>query len=347
MEARVYEAGDAAVRTAGDSGRTRAWVGRVLRLGVGVGILYFLFTFIPVPEVVAALATASPRWLALSLVVLAAERYLSAVRVTILSRQAGMSLTVWRNLEISLAATFYGMFLPGELAGGAVRWYKMSRPGGRRAEAAAVLTFDRLIGTIILLIAGTAFWLLTDPPLSNPAVEWSFLILLVVLVAGMGVSLHRRALSVLLTPAGRVAERFRLRFVYNALEKLLAAVRSFRDLTPPAVALLLGVSVVRHALAVLLLYCFAAAVGIDVGFASLVWIHAFMNIALMLPVSFSGLGIREGALVFALRPYGVAGSAAIALSFIILLSHVLVAAAGGLLELKGVRAGSPEAGRAP
>ena len=51
-------------------------------------------------------------------------------------------------------------------------------------------------------------------------------------------------------------------------------------------------------------------------------------------VSFSGIGVREGTMVVLLQPYGVAGSAAVALSFLILIMNIVIAALGGLAEIK-------------
>jgi hypothetical protein len=53
----------------------------------------------------------------------------------------------------------------------------------------------------------------------------------------------------------------------------------------------------------------------------------------MIPISISGLGVREGALLFLLKPYGVWGEEALALSLIIFgITVLLIGAIGGLLE---------------
>lgn len=323
----------------GPPGRGRSSWGWLLRLALGAGILAYLFTFIPVSNVVAVLSSAAPGWIGVALGLVAVERLTAAFRVTILSDQAGMGLSVWQNLQISISATFYGMFLPGELAGGAVRWHKMARPSGMRAEAAAVLSFDRLIDTIVLVLTGLAFWLLEQPSISSGAIQAGLLMLLCVLLVTLCLSLSRRAASLLLIPLARLTNRLRLGFVYNRVDKVLAAVRSFAGLSTRAVAALIAVSALRQLLAIGILFGFAAALGADVGFITFGWIRTFMNIAVMLPVSVSGLGVREGTLVLLLQPYGVAGSLAVALSLLMLFSHVLVAVGGGLLELKRVLLG--------
>lgn len=319
--------------------RVQSLAGWALRLAVGVGILYYLFTFIPVSSVFAALGSARAGWVALGLVAVAGERWLAAVRTTILSDQSGMSLSVGDNLEISLVSIFYGMFLPGDLAGGAVRWYRMSRPEGMRAQAAAVITFDRLIGTIVLFLTGLAFWLVESPPLSSRPLELSFLALLAVLLAVLVLSLSGRAVSFFFAPLSSLAGRLGLGFVSERLEKVLVSIVNFGAMGLRTAGRLLVVTLLRQLVAIVLLYGFAASLELGVGFVTLGWVRAFVSVATLLPISVSGLGVREGALVFALTPYGVPGSGSVAFSFLLLLSHILLALLGGLLELRRWLAG--------
>ena len=50
--------------------------------------------------------------------------------------------------------------------------------------------------------------------------------------------------------------------------------------------------------------------------------------------SIAGLGVREGGLMLALEPYGVAGANAVALSLLVFAIGLLVGAIGGALELR-------------
>lgn len=56
----------------------------------------------------------------------------------------------------------------------------------------------------------------------------------------------------------------------------------------------------------------------------------------MLPISFAGLGVREGTLVFLLQPYGVSATDAVALFFLFFARALLVAGIGGLFEAKNI-----------
>jgi uncharacterized membrane protein YbhN (UPF0104 family) len=79
-----------------------------------------------------------------------------------------------------------------------------------------------------------------------------------------------------------------------------------------------------------------------VSVVSLAWIRSGMMLAAMLPVSFAGLGLREGASVFLLEMFGVSPQLAVAFSLLAFASTVLaVGLVGGLAEgarqLRGLR----------
>lgn len=322
-----------------DKGRT-VWKTRItwlLRLVIGLAILFYIFTFIPFDGVLSAISGAQADFLALAFLVLVLERFTAALRTRILTGHLGMmGLSVWKLWEINTVATFYGMFLPGELAGGAVRWYKMSQPNRMRAEAAAAITFDRLVDTIVLLVLGMLFWLADPPPIANTAIAILFFGLLGGLLLALCLSLSRGAMALILRPLRFGANRRGFRMLYSMFEKVVTAVGRYRHLPAGEVAGILTLTLLRHLLSLVILFLFALALGMEVGFVNLGWVRSFMNVVTMIPISFSGLGIREGSLVLLLEPYGIPGTLAVALSFLTLIMHILMAAAGGLLEVKNV-----------
>jgi uncharacterized membrane protein YbhN (UPF0104 family) len=106
----------------------------------------------------------------------------------------------------------------------------------------------------------------------------------------------------------------------------------FRELPSRVIASLTILTLVRHLLSLAILYCFARSLMLDVGIVSLGWVRSLMNLITMVPVSFSGLGVREASLMVLLEPYGVPGTGAVALSFMTFIMHLSLAAAGAVLE---------------
>jgi uncharacterized protein (TIRG00374 family) len=313
--------------------RALSWI---VKLGIAAGILYFIFTIVPLSEVVTALTEADKAYVGLAFVVLAFERLAAGVRTKILSDRVGLGLSVYRICEISIVSSFYGMFVPGDLGGAAARWYKMSQPTGRRAQAVAAIGYDRVIDTVGLGMIGLVLWLVDVPRLTPIAIGLLFAGFSTVLLAAVGISLNRTTGALALRLLRHEGLPAGMSFVCDKLGKVLDSVQAFRGLGPGAVTALVVLTVVRHLLAIWIKYLFALSIGLSVPFVVLGWAQCLTNIATMIPLSYSGLGVREGTMVFLLRPYGVPGSGAVAISFLELIMTIVIAAAGGLFEIKNL-----------
>ncbi len=81
-------------------------------------------------------------------------------------------------------------------------------------------------------------------------------------------------------------------------------------------------------------FCWSRSLGSSVGFAELSWARSCYLLTVLLPITFAGLGAREGILILLLRPYGVPGAEAVALSFLQLTGTLTMATLGGLFELR-------------
>jgi hypothetical protein len=71
---------------------------------------------------------------------------------------------------------------------------------------------------------------------------------------------------------------------------------------------------------------------IDISFINLGWIRSFLLLLLMLPISFSGIGVREGSLVVMLQDYSILPEEAVALSLLLFARIVFWGLVGGVIE---------------
>ena len=60
--------------------------------------------------------------------------------------------------------------------------------------------------------------------------------------------------------------------------------------------------------------------------------RVILDLVMMLPVSFSGLGVREASFVYLLEPFGVDAAPALAFSLAVYALGLSVALVGGLIE---------------
>ena len=301
----------------------RAWL--IIRFLLPASILLYIFSILPLSDVLATIA--ATRWalvvVALPLVLLGP--LLSAARLKILTNALAMSLSVREITEVNFITRFYGLALPGQLATGAIRWLRLTRIEDRKTGVLAAILFSRLLHLLALGSLGAVFYALDLPAMGQAFSLIGLLLLLGALSLGMLLlALANRS------PLAQSVEAM------GSLRRVVSTVRRFRDLSRASLSLAMGFSLAENLAATVVMYLLAQAVGASVPFVSLGWIRATVQLLIQLPISISGLGVREGGLLIALEPYGVAGSSAVALSLLIFGVILLVGLIGGVLELRGI-----------
>jgi len=319
----------------------------IFRLAVAIALLVLLFRFVPFNDVINVIGQADSWWVTAGFVLLIFEGLANSMRLKLLTDQFNMPLSVLKLWEISMIGTFYATFLPGDLAGGAVRWYRMSKPSGQRAEAFASLAFSRLVDTIVMLLSGLIFWFWDDPPFGNLFLDVIMIAVLGGLIIVMVFSLSPRTSGIVLTIIGWLPGRKISELISEKMEKVLSSVRKFRKLSFGEASALFILSVLRQVLSILMTICFAEAIAVAIGFSTIGWIRSLMNILTMLPIAFAGLGVREASFAILLEPYGIPAFQAVALALFAFIVHLVLALLGGLLELKNMFSPQPEAQREP
>ncbi len=312
----------------------RGAVTRVVTIAASVALLALIFRVVPFREVVQSIRTAEPGKLAIGFGLLFVGRLLAAWRMKLLTDEQGLRLRLTEIFEIGTTSTFYGLVLPGTLSGGIVRWYKLARQGNA-AGALASLTWDRLADTAAVGVLGIFGWLLSRPTEAHGLLGPAMLGVSVALVALYVAGFSRIVGDVVLRPIEAATRRLREDgWLRGKLETVSVAARSYHGLGmvfPARVALL---SLAVQLTGSVGFFIWAQALGWSVGLAEITWARACYTLVLLLPITFAGLGAREAVLILLLRPYGVTGAEAVALSFIQLGGTLALAILGGLFELR-------------
>lgn len=324
---------------------TRRAAARLLKLAIAGGLLYYIFRVVPLAEVMRALGSAHLGEVLAGLGLLFVARVVAAVRMKQLTDRQGLAFSLIEIFEIGTTATFYGLVLPGMISGGFIRWYKLARQGGP-VRALASLTWDRLADATTVAVIGAVCWLLSSPSGPRTAVGPALLTGCVVLVALYLAGFSRRVGERMFPRVERLARRLRSEWLRVRIGKVVAAGRRYHEQDDGLVYRVGALSLASQLAGVLAFLCWARALGLDIGFAELAWPRSCYLLTILLPITFAGLGAREGILMLLLRPYGVTGAEAVALSFIQLGGTLTMATFGGLFELKRLlptaRSGVPD-----
>lgn len=303
-----------------------------LKLAVSLGIIAWIFTWIPLAGVWEALRTAHLWALGGALAFWFGAHVLSARRTRLLTRHQGMSLRTMDIFRISAVTSFYKMALPGGVGGSLIRWYKMSRPDGKPIEAFNVMMYDRVINALVLILLGAAF-MFVDRSFARHPFAWP-----AVAVLGMALVIHLGMYLVAFNGrlAGWVTRRiapFLPMRIREPVCRLASCADHFNELGHALRIRIWAYAVTGRILNLLMYYLLIIAVGLPLGFATVAWVRTAVFLIVLIPVTFSGLGLREGAMLLLLTPYGVDPEHIVAFSMLVFIAILFHAGIGGAYEI--------------
>ena len=303
----------------------------LLKLIVTITALYWLFQHFHLGETLWRMRSADPAYFLTGLAVMLAAHILNAHQLRCLAAPYNLSLGLGDLFRINMIAKLYSLILPGVVGGGLVRWYYLSRPDGKRAQAAAIILFNRLLELAGLALTAVIFWVWDSRAQGGlELLEASSFVLLAV---GMGYFL-------LFHPASHAFLRRATRHLpwpralRSRLAKLALALSLYHGQSPAFHGKLLLLSLARQLLVSSCVWTFALGLGMSLDFATIAWIRALLSIVLTLPVTIGGLGIREAGYAYLLEPYEIAPEAALALSLLIFVRMFLFSLCGAIFQLQ-------------
>ena len=299
-------------------------------------LLGYVLRTVPLPSITQALRSANVFYVLLALAALLMSRILMGCRMKRITDHQAMSLTIPQLIAISLTSTFYGTLLPGSLGGGLVRWHRLSRKDRKPSAALAAIAFDRLMDTLAAAAVGFACWLLSASGRLRLPVG-AVLLASILGCAALYLAVFHAKGSAFASRAVRAGAKLPVPpFLQKKLSSLFESTRNYHTLPAGALLSSFGLSLVIHLVGTLSFSLAAQAMTIHLSFVDFAWIRAFAILAAMLPVTVAGLGVREGAALALMGPYGISAASIVAFSVVRLMNSLVIAGVGGMVELKSV-----------
>ncbi|MDX2026761.1 lysylphosphatidylglycerol synthase transmembrane domain-containing protein [Microcella sp.] len=284
---------------------------------VTIGLLVLLWQVADGRDAVAVLLGVNPWWLAVALVALTLHTVFAAERWRLTAGALGLPLGRWHALREYYLAQLVNSTVPGGVVGDAGRAVRSREQAGLTVAAQAVMV-ERFAGQVALLATMTIA--VTVTALAPGGLEWPAWMLglaatiTLVSLAVVGVLLAARWLP------GRVGPRM------AELSRTAAIALVGRRVVLAQLALSAGTT----ACILIAFWASAAAVGLSLSFAAVVTLVPLILLTMLVPITISGWGLREGAAAALLPLAGATASASLAASVVFGLMG-LVAVLPGLL----------------
>lgn len=256
--------------------------------------------------------------------------FVSALRWRVLIPESRFSTVV----RYTFIGQFYALILPGQVTGEIAKAYRFTKKNGSKgSRVTSSILIDKIFGfvaVLLLTLIGLFFSSLPGALQYIYAIGPAFLVLLFVLYFLIFSSVSWRTPPFFLgkiVNTSSTCKRFSL-FLHDIV---LNGREYAKDSTALWKNFLLGL--LFQVLSVMIIHTLAFEQGIRIDPIEWFWIFGVVSVAVILPITFAGLGLREGLFAFFLVQFNVSPEIAVALSLSVLLPQIVGAVIGGLLEL--------------
>lgn len=322
---------------------TKAIVAFVAKLVLSIALMAFVVSRIPRENLVASLSSARSDYLMLAALVFIGSNVLASFQWQRLLRAASIRIPFWKVCSYYHVGLFFNNFLPGNVGGDIARVLDAARYGPDRATAAATVVMDRLIATVALVGLSLVTTLPAVDRFHLGLVYAALVVTFVVSVAALWVVLHPTLLP-RLEPALRSLGLGRLGPILSDFVARLSGFRHRRGLLISLIAVAAVVQLSRVWVHVQV----ANALGLRIPFTYFLLFVPLLAVIVSLPISFNGIGVREGAGVALFGLVGVDHAPAFMLQFttyLVSLGVSLLGALAFLVRAPGRRKGARQVGR--
>lgn len=302
-----------------------------LKILLTIVIFGFIFYKVPFGTVLSAIKNCNPIYFLLAVSMRYAQRIVMGYRSSILAKHQGLAVGPAKLVNIGLIATFYGVFLPGTLAGGAVRWYKLNKLTSEPSKVLVMVIYDRMIDTVFMAALGFCFFLINSSSTESQQFGNDLFIAVVLFMAIYFLSFNTKLMTLITRIIANT--QFIPQKIADKLNQLVNASANYSRLSISQHCKIFILSIAVYLIGVIAFFILAKGLNLELNFATLAWITSLVTAILMLPITFSGLGVREGGLIIMLEPYGIDPANALAFSLLMFASTLLLAAGGGACEL--------------
>lgn len=227
--------------------------------------------------------------------------------------------------RIMMTGLFMNNFLPGSIGGDAYRLYAGGRSAGSLESVAATIFYERVLSYASLVTLGLVA-LLIRLDLNS---DWLFWLIL----SGVFIALAGILLVSTLPLFGRWAESFVERFSFSNRFRLKEWVHSFRFRVnhPGLLAWVFLLSCIIQFMDVYIFRVVASSIQLPVKLTDLLLFVPLLYLAILIPLSFNGIGIRESIFIVFASSWGITSANAVAFSLTVFALNLAGSMAGGVI----------------
>ncbi len=290
----------------------------LVKMTVSFAILFFVLRKAGIREVYLTLKEMNPLSFAAAVLLYLASLFTSTLRwkALLTVRQSSNSPGTFRLFSLYLMGAFFNRFLPGMVGGDAVRTYYLYKDTSSGSYSLATVFADRYMGFLAMIMLGLAAIPFGISKIRGTGVEWAVPVIALVFIAFSFFIFFLR-----------IGRKFgRVKRFYEYFKGLKAS--------PSVLLKTFAFSVAIQVIGILSVYILSLGIGAKASLIEFFLFIPIINTLTTLPISISGLGVREGAFVMLLGLTGIKPEVATSISLAWFLAYTFGSMPGLIVYLK-------------
>lgn len=271
----------------------------ILKILFSFGVLYFLFSKLDWTQVAKLLLNTNPILFSLPILVMVADRILMAWKWRMLLSVVSRAPTLFEAIRVYYVSTFQGVAVPlGGLGPDLIRFAHLRSSGISSHSVAISIIMERFIGLIatIIMTLLAAFLLIYKLEFSGRYAEiilWFLLVGFIGTVICLVVIFNERSQKLIYDWLLKT----RIFQANKYISEMISVLKLFKNKWK-VILFNLFLSFIEQLFPVVAFFLGAMILGIVVSFTDCLAIIPFSSLVERIPISYEGLGVREGVLVF-------------------------------------------------
>ena len=297
----------------------------LLKAAVGITLLVFLLSKTDLSTLWSLVRASKLEFLLLAVLVYIATIIVISFRWRLLLFAHDMKVAFRKLVVYYFVGFFVNNFLPTSIGGDITRTIDLARVSGRRAESAASVLMERVIGLTAIVFLALMGLLLVGRMDYKPRL---FLVVFVFL----GLLLFIFAIVFYDVPLGglkRRAGEIQIFEFGRRLKKLYGCLKLYRD-SKNTLGGVFFVSILYQLLNAVFVYCVNLTLGLGIKFYYFLVFVPLIGLVGFIPISINALGLREGGYVFLLTRIERSSAEALSLALLVYAITLAVSLIGGI-----------------
>lgn len=266
-----------------------------------------------------------------SFIVTLAGPYLIAYKYFLLVKKTSLFLPLGRLFRIQMISRFFALFFPTALGQDAFRWYKVTKNKTDKSFFVGAILFERIVFILVLVGFGLIPLILYQDKTAIVELRHH-----IIPVATGFILLLSLGIAYLFSSRCQKWVRKIVRVIFPALvkDKLDRFLQEMvlKDKSPSMVMSLVALTICWQIVLIARVFLLFKAVDIPLGLMEAAWMASLVMLMQILPISFAGLGIREGVFAYLFTLFGLPAEKGFLIGILFFSQMLFLAIIGAVLN---------------